>query len=924
MMTLLFLILIIYGIVWLVKTNNTSPKNNKETLLYLIQEIKEEFNEEIRQLKYRIFTLESEIKKLNHISDNQEEPIKEEIIQEETVEIIKEAEKPYEPIFNELYEEKKEIENEEPILSKTDKQAREKSEIETFITANLFNKIGALALILGMGFFLKYAFDENWINPLIQILTGYLVAAGLIYGANHFFKQDHYKSFSQGLAGAGIAVSYLSTFASSNFYHLIDYRFALVLMSGSTILAFKQALKYDSVAVALLGLTGGFITPFLLYSGGGNIVGLLTYLIFLNGWIIALLVKKENWKSLEFISIFTTYFIFFTTNPTITNNAMLSFIFLFSIWMGYTGLDLFRVSKGNNTRIYSNILNGIMFYAGMNTICSHNSIAIITFIISLIYFALGLITYKKFNKPENYLKQNIIASILLLVIATNIEYTGFSKIIMWSIEAFAILWLGLKYQKNYVYKTATYLFSISMITLLFNKQALGFIELNNYTPLLNLRTMTYLILISLLAISSKLLNKTENTKLLKEYYNYCWCTLLFIIFSVEVNDFMTKLAFNSINNTANLINFNKSMIQVIVWMSYSLQLLRAGFNKTTKSFIYSGFAGISIAVLQLLITGLTFTPIESFLPLINMRFVAFCLTALSLMYTSNIIKKYEQNYSWAKGIKNICTYLWCLLIFILLNCEISDFFTKKTNLTGGITQSILFSKNMLLAIVWSLYSIPLIKKGIKKKNTPLIICGSFSIILALSAGIFYGFSFVPIENYTIFFNERMFMFSILIITLICITKWLKQNSQDNLIYPYIKLIQITLSLLIFFILTIEVKDLFAKEIFLLTNNSSIATDSGKLNLFNNLKQLVISGVWLMYSIGLMIWGILHKIKPVWYIALSILGITVLKVFIIDLSFLSQLYRVISYIGLGVIMLLLSYFYQKYSQQISCLLRAENK
>ena len=74
----------------------------------------------------------------------------------------------------------------------------------------------------------------------------------------------------------------------------------------------------------------------------------------------------------------------------------------------------------------------------------------------------------------------------------------------------------------------------------------------------------------------------------------------------------------------------------------------------------------------------------------------------------------------------------------------------------------------------------------------------------------------------------------------------------------------------------------------------------------------------------MVWGIVKKIKPIRYTALALLAISILKVFIIDLAFLGQVYRIISFMGLGVIMLMLSYFYQKYNQQINRLLQEESK
>ena len=231
---------------------------------------------------------------------------------------------------------------------------------------------------------------------------------------------------------------------------------------------------------------------------------------------------------------------------------------------------------------------------------------------------------------------------------------------------------------------------------------------------------------------------------------------------------------------------------------------------------------------------------------------------------------------------------------------------------------------MILGVGCSLLALPLIKNGLANKNRPLVVFGGISIGLAFIIGVWNGFTFSPIEQYFPFFNLRVLLCGVLSVALIYVTQWLKQTSSaSQSAYRYIRTIQLALSLLIFGLLTVEIKDLFAKEILLLSNTGAVEGD-GKLAFLSNVKQLTISTVWLMYSIGLMIWGIFKKIKPIRYTALTLLAISILKVFIIDLAFLGQFYRIISFMGLGVIMLMLSYFYQKYNQQINRLLQEESK
>ena len=131
------------------------------------------------------------------------------------------------------------------------------------IGGKILNRIGALALIIGVGFFLKYAFDNNWITETMRVVIGIVTGFLLLFGGHHFQKKD-YKIFSQGLSGAGIAILYLAVYSAFNFYHLVPQITAMLMMSAVTAITFWQAFKYDSQIIALFGWLGGFLTPFLL------------------------------------------------------------------------------------------------------------------------------------------------------------------------------------------------------------------------------------------------------------------------------------------------------------------------------------------------------------------------------------------------------------------------------------------------------------------------------------------------------------------------------------------------------------------------------------------------------------------------------------------------------------------------------------
>jgi uncharacterized membrane protein len=87
--------------------------------------------------------------------------------------------------------------------------------------------------------------------------------------------------------------------------------------------------------------------------------------------------------------------------------------------------------------------------------------------------------------------------------------------------------------------------------------------------------------------------------------------------------------------------------------------------------------------------------------------------------------------------------------------------------------------------------------------------------------------------------------------------------------------------------------------------------------FSDLKlaeQLSLSLIWTVYGGVMLTAGILRRNRMLRVMALCLLGITIIKVFLIDLSSLDRVYRIISFIALGAILLAVSFLYQRYRQR----------
>jgi uncharacterized membrane protein len=99
------------------------------------------------------------------------------------------------------------------------------------------------------------------------------------------------------------------------------------------------------------------------------------------------------------------------------------------------------------------------------------------------------------------------------------------------------------------------------------------------------------------------------------------------------------------------------------------------------------------------------------------------------------------------------------------------------------------------------------------------------------------------------------------------------------------------------------------------NAKMIGTSGGERNVFENTKRVALSIVWILYSFILIGIGINWKRAYARIFGVILIGITVLKVFLYDTAELNNFYRFVSWISLGIILLLIGFLYNKYKDRI---------
>ena len=180
-------------------------------------------------------------------------------------------------------------------------------DLEKFIGENLANKIGIGILVLGIGFFVKYAIDQDWINEIGRVFIG-ILCGGILLAVAHKMRKA-FVAFSSVLVGGGLAVLYLTIAIAFHEYHIFNQTSAFIIMVIITAFAVALSLGYNRVELAILSILGGFASPFMVSTGEGNYVVLFTYIFVLDVGMLVLAYFKK-WNLVNIVSYAFTILLF--------------------------------------------------------------------------------------------------------------------------------------------------------------------------------------------------------------------------------------------------------------------------------------------------------------------------------------------------------------------------------------------------------------------------------------------------------------------------------------------------------------------------------------------------------------------------------------------------------------------------------------
>lgn len=323
-----------------------------------------------------------------------------------------------------------------------------------FFGGNALAHIGMIVLFFGVAFLVKYAVERDYIPIELRLMA---VAAGaialLVLGWRLRLKRPAYALMLQ---GGGIGVLYLTIFAAFRLYQLLPPGLTFALLCAVAVSSAALAILQDSRALAATGVTGGFLAPILASTGGGNHVALFSYYAVLNAGILAIAWYKA-WRPLNILGFAFTFLVGLTWGaqyyrPEFFASTEPFLILFFLFYVAIAVLFALRQAPELKHYVDGTIVFGTPLVAfGLQTALVREieyGAAWSALGVSAIYLVLARTLFARQRQNLRLLVEAFLAlGIVFATLAVPLALEGRWTSAAWALEGAAILWVGVRQQR---------------------------------------------------------------------------------------------------------------------------------------------------------------------------------------------------------------------------------------------------------------------------------------------------------------------------------------------------------------------------------------------------------------------------------------------------------------------------------------------
>jgi uncharacterized membrane protein len=614
-------------------------------------------------------------------------------------------------------------------------------DIESLIGGSWFAWAGILAVVVAVSFFLKLAFDNQWIGPGARVSMGALGGLALLVVGERL-RARGLRSYAFVMSGGGILILYLSIYASYNFYQLLGQPVAFLLMALVTTIAVLLSVRLDALAVAILGLIGGFLTPVLISSGQDNEVALFTYVALLDAGVLAVAYFKR-WRSLDFLSFAATVVMTLGWAAKFYNGEKLwtTFVFISVFFILYSLLAIFHnVLPRRRSRWFDLALlawNATLYFGFSyimfvdkgydRTLPASHALLLSAFFTALFYAAWSR------SREDRLLAYGYVgAAVTLFTAAVAIQLEMYWVTTVWAVEALALTWIGLSSGEASARRYALVVFAAALLHwLAFDMQASVYGAGGEFVPLLNPRARACAALIAAFAAAAWLYRRArvaaeeggvssdvrgrlgeDEREAASSALSLAANGLAVTLLSLDLSDYFGWRKAHSEGLAAERAENSRQLSLSALWSFYGASLVAYGVRRNWRALRYAGFVLLVLTTLKVVALDLTFYAAAWHVPLFNQTFMAFVLLIAAYAFAARLYAR-EPKLGEERSVVPVLIVVANVLALVALSAEAAGYFDSGAAgaADAARTHDLKLAKQLSLSVIWAVYGAGLLTAG---------------------------------------------------------------------------------------------------------------------------------------------------------------------------------------------------------------------
>ena len=387
--------------------------------------------------------------------------------------------------------------------------------LEMKLGTRWLNWVGIVMLLVGIGFFLKYAYDNAWIGPKGRLAIGVLLGI-VALGIGERFRRRDWPILFQVLTGGGLAIFYLCVFFSFQVYRLADQGIAMILAVLVTALAVAMAVAFDEVSIAILAVIGGFLSPVILSTGTNHPYAFFTYIAILDMVAIGAAYFRR-WRALDLLCFISTIVMYLGWHqkfyapdqmmPALVFTSLFYLMFLLIPTLHGLVRRLPVTTEGLVIIIFTALFSFISYYS----ILFRDYRYFMGFAVlgqALLVFLLFRVWNRRMGMDNDISASLLMITLGLVLIAIPIQLKLYGIPIAWSMEGTVLVLLGIRF-RQIICRVAGGVALILAAGGLFYRLPLHSVF---FTPVLNIPFGSWSLVITMTAVSAYLLHKNQTER----------------------------------------------------------------------------------------------------------------------------------------------------------------------------------------------------------------------------------------------------------------------------------------------------------------------------------------------------------------------------------------------------------------------------